>query len=259
MRYGFFDANITGYDENNIPVFDRAEDSEFFSSYFDAILTDGVYPSPADGFMVSASGGLSLSVAPGRCLIRGRFGWLEEAEALTLAAADSNRARIDRVVLRLSLIDRDVSLAVLQGDYGVSPSARALTRDLSAGIWELGLADVSLAAGATEITAANIADLRADAGLCGLVTSPGTLAAEAKRIVIPTGDWEGSAEPYSCVKAVEGVTVASQVIVSGTDGSMDIWLESGCYGAANGNGTITFKALYGKPSAAVTASVLIVG
>ena len=180
MRYGFFDANITGYDENNLPVFDRAEDSEFFSSYFGAILTDGIYSSPADGFAVSAGGGMSLSVSPGRCLIQGRFGWQEEAEVLTLAAADSNRARIDRVVLRMSLIDRSVSLAVLQGEYGVSPSAPALTRDLSAGIWELGVADVSVASGVTEITAENITDLRADAQLCGIVTSPGTLAADAK-------------------------------------------------------------------------------
>ena len=75
MRYGFFDANITGYDENNLPVFDRAEDSEFFSSYFGAILADGIYSSPADGFAVSAGGGMSLSVSPGRCLIQGRFGW----------------------------------------------------------------------------------------------------------------------------------------------------------------------------------------
>ena len=259
MRYGFFDANITGYDENNMPVFDRAEDSEFFSSYFDAMLTDGVYPSPAGGFAVSAGGGMSLSVAPGRCLIQGRFGWLEEAEALTLAAADSNRARIDRVVLRMSLIDRSVSLAVLQGEYGVSPSARDLTRDLSEGIWELGLADVSVASGVTEITAENITDLRADTSFCGLVTSPGTLAAEARQITLAVSDWQGGGAPYSCTKAVEDVTAASQVIVSGTDGSMDTWLECGCYGASNGDGTITFKALYDKPGAAVTASVLIVG
>lgn len=259
MRYGFFDANITGYDENNLPVFDRAEDSEFFSGYFGAILTDGIYSSPADGFAVSAGGGMSLSVSPGRCLIQGRFGWQEEADVLTLAAADSNRARIDRVVLRMSLIDRNISLAVLQGEYGVSPSAPALTRDLSAGIWELGLADVSVASGVTEITAANITDLRADAQLCGIVTSPGTLAADAKQITIGVNEWKGDALPYYCVKSVEGVTAQSQVIVSGTDGSMDVWMECGCYGAVTGSGSITFKALYDIPYAEVVASVLIVG
>ena len=124
---------------------------------------------------------------------------------LTLAAADSNRARIDRVVLRMSLIDRSVSLAVLQGEYGVSPSARALTRDLSAGIWELGVADVSVASGVTEITAENITDLRANTSFCGLVTSPGTLAADAKQITIAPADWQGCGAPYTCTTAAAGV------------------------------------------------------
>lgn len=259
MRYGFFDANVTGYDENNMPIFDRAEDSEFFSEFFESFLSDGIYSSPANGFEVKPVAGMVVSVGVGRCLIQGRFGWADEEETLLFAAADSNRARVDRVVLRLNLTDRNITVAVRQGEYSTGGTAPALVRDLSAGIWELGIAEVTIPAAAVEILEENIKDTRGDKLLCGFVSSIGTLNAGTAAVVIAPEEWQGTAAPYEVTKAVEGVTASNNIIVTGAEGSMAAWLESGCYAANQGFGTITFKALYGIPEGAVTANVLIVG
>ena len=259
MRYGFFDANVTGYDDNNMPIFDRAEDSEFFSEFFESFLSDGIYSSPANGFEVKPAGGMVVSVGIGRCLIQGRFGWADEEEVVTLASADSNRSRVDRVVLRLNLIDRNVAIAVRQGEYSTGGNAPALVRNLSEGVWELGIAEITIPAASVEILDENITDTRNNKALCGYVTSLGTLNAGTAAVVIAPEEWQGTAEPYEVTKAVEGVTASNNIIVTGAEGSMAAWLESGCYAASQGFGTITFKALYGIPEVSVTANVLIVG
>lgn len=34
MRSGFFDSDIIGVDDEGLPIFDRAEDAEFYARYF---------------------------------------------------------------------------------------------------------------------------------------------------------------------------------------------------------------------------------
>lgn len=260
MRYGFFDANIVGYDENNMPIFDRAEDAEFFSEFFDSFLTDGIYSTPANGFKVTAGNGLSVNVAEGRCLIKGHFGWADEAETLTFAAADSNRGRCDRVVIRLNLSERNIVLAVKQGEYASSGYLPPeLTRDIKNGVWELGIANVNIPAATAQIDSGNIVDTRANKEVCGFVTSIGTLAADAVVVTIAPEEWSGTAEPYEVTKTVDGITATANIVVSGAANSMQEWIESGCYAAEQGDGTVTFKALYKLPEKAISANILIVG
>ena len=38
MRSGFFNSEIIGYDAENMPVFDRAEEASFFAKYFSQLL-----------------------------------------------------------------------------------------------------------------------------------------------------------------------------------------------------------------------------
>ena len=260
MRYGFFDAQIIGYDTNGVPRYDRAENSEFFAEFFESFLDDGIYPSPDNGFAVTPAGGMSVNVSAGRCLIQGRFGWAEQPEQLSLNLSDSNRGRIDRIVLRLDLNNRDIHLAVLQGEYnslGYQPAA--LTRDLTLGIWELAIADIEIPAASTEISASHIGDLRSDKQLCGFVSSIGTLEATTAVISVEPDEWQGIEAPYSVTKPVSAVTGSNNIVVSAADESMALWLESGCYAASQSNGTVTLKALYAIPSATVSANLLIVG
>ena len=55
LRYGFFDSEIVGYDEEGMPKFDRAESSDFLAMFISQIISDGVLAAPGDCFQVVAS------------------------------------------------------------------------------------------------------------------------------------------------------------------------------------------------------------
>lgn len=166
MRYGYFDAQITGYDENTMPIFDRAEDSEFFCKLFSIFVRDGIYATPSTNLQVVATTGMTVSVSAGTGMIKGHMAWAETAESLTLDDATTLN-RIDRIVLRLDYLNREIVAAVVKGTPASSPEAPALTRDSDA--YELALADVYVGASVTSISQANITDQRQDEDLCGVI------------------------------------------------------------------------------------------
>lgn len=75
--------------------------------------------------------------------------------------------RIDRIILRLDLTARKVSLVKLIGIAASAPQAPELTRDEE--IWELSLARVLIRAAAQEILADDITDDRENETVCGLI------------------------------------------------------------------------------------------
>nr|DAP28301.1 MAG TPA: Receptor Binding Protein [Bacteriophage sp.] len=92
---------------------------------------------------------------------------MREAETLTLALADGQRPRIDRIVLRFDAASRKSSLLILQGTPDTQPTAPAISR--TATVYDLCLADVTRPAGSTSITAAHIKDTRTNEALCGIM------------------------------------------------------------------------------------------
>ena len=103
LRYGYFDSEINGYDEEGMPIFDRAESSDFLAMFISKIISDGVLADPADCFQVVAGDGMNLIVRPGFGISRGRFAADTQEYTITLSKAPTSYKRIDRVVL-LSLI-----------------------------------------------------------------------------------------------------------------------------------------------------------
>ena len=171
MRSGFFNSEITGYDEYGLPTFDRAEDAEFLSIVYSSFFSTGVYGNPSDAFQVSADEGMNVKVNPGRCLITGYFGIETEDTILELKNAGSSD-RIDTVVLRLDLSTRVIELAVLTGTASSEPMAPELTRPAageSGDIYEIGLANIYIARNSTSITNDLITDTRFDSDRCGIV------------------------------------------------------------------------------------------
>lgn len=169
MRSGFFNSNITGYDENNNPIYDRAEEASFFAEFFADFIGNGVYPNPSTGMQVLATTGLQIKVQAGSCFINGYRGKVEEGgENITLDTADINFPRIDRIVARLSIANREITLEVLKGTPASNPIAIVLTRNSN--IYEIALADVTVGKGASTITQANITDTRLNSSLCGMVS-----------------------------------------------------------------------------------------
>ncbi|MGE5594324.1 MAG: hypothetical protein ACM3X3_11695 [Betaproteobacteria bacterium] len=114
--------------------------------------------------------GMSVAVAIGAAFVQGRlFEVYDLPETLAIAPADPTNPRIDRIVVRLdnSSAVRSVSLAVKAGTPAASPEPPTLQRDGT--VWELSLAQVYVAAGATSISAANITDERSNELVCGYV------------------------------------------------------------------------------------------
>lgn len=169
MRSGFFNSEITGYDAENMPIFDRAEEASFFAKYFSQFISNGVFPNPSTNMQVLADAGMNVKVSIGTCFINGYMGWVENAETFTIEESDV-QARIDRVVARLDFDNREIQCYVKKGTAAGNPVAPELQRDYD--MYEIGLADVRVNANSIEIKQENITDLRLNTDLCGIVVVP---------------------------------------------------------------------------------------
>jgi len=170
MESGFFNSNIIGSDIYGRPIFDRAKEASFFAMYFSQFVGNGVYANPSSSCLVQADGTtLVLTIGAGCCFIKGYIGQVTSStpDTLTITNGGSN-PRIDRIVLRLNLTDRQIIPAVKQGAEADTPVAPDLQRDDL--IFELGIADVLVPINATAILAENVTDTRLNNDLCGLVT-----------------------------------------------------------------------------------------
>lgn len=174
MRSGFFNSTITGYDEEGMPIFDRAEDATFFAKYFSRIVGNGIFADPGDGMMVQASNGMNLTVKSGVCFINGYMGWLESDEMITVDAAHAILDRIDMIVARYDGVNREINIHYIKGTESSAPVPPEIERTETGGsdIYDLALAQVYVSKRTTTITQASITDLRLNDDVCGIVTSP---------------------------------------------------------------------------------------
>ena len=161
LNYGLFDVSDP---ENPDRVYSAALLSRILSKH----IRDGIVHGDGGELAVSASDppAMTVKVATGTAMVQGRF--CENDAALTLAvpAAHATYARIDRVVVRLNASPgRVIDILVKKGTPAPSPVPPGLTRTPET--WELSLAQIFVAAGATMVQTANITDERRDATLCG--------------------------------------------------------------------------------------------
>lgn len=170
IRYGYFDSEVTGVDENGMPVFDRAETSDLFRLLFANLVSSGVLATPGDCFKVNADTGLTVRIRPGFAMINGAFAYDAEESTVTLATADANLPRIDRVVLRCNYLNRLCEIITKTGTPASTPAASELLQPASGDYYELCLATIRVEAGATSVTQSAITDTRSDSSVCGLIT-----------------------------------------------------------------------------------------
>lgn len=169
MRSGFFNSEIIGYDAENMPIFDRAEEASFFAKYFSQFISNGVFSNPSTNMQVLVNNGMSVKVNVGVCFINGYMGWVETEETLEIETCDSH-SRIDRIVARLDFEDRSIGLFVKKGEESGNPTAPELQRDYD--IYELGLADITIKTETISIAQQDIKDLRLSTEFCGTVQNP---------------------------------------------------------------------------------------
>lgn len=156
---------------------DRKVGPEIYERMLGDMFTAGVFPR-GEMLAVAPASGMQITLKTGGAvLIRtdatsaGPRGYLYSntaAQTLTCNVADGVAGRIDAVVLRWSRTARSVTAAIVTGTPAATPTAPAPKR--TADIWELCLAQISVAAGTTEITAAQITDTR-ETELCGIASS----------------------------------------------------------------------------------------
>ncbi len=147
---------------------DRRYNAEQMSNMFEGLISGGVFESVGNKFQVGASSGMNVIVGTGRAIVDRNWIRNDAVVSVPISASHVSLNRYTLVVLRKSEESRTITLETKDGTPAASPTAPALTR--SGGIYEICLAKVYVAAGATSITAADITDTRADSSVCGYVT-----------------------------------------------------------------------------------------
>jgi hypothetical protein len=155
--------------EKSFPLENTAYTAEDAQLWF-ATRQSGVYAGTHLG--VTANGTMAVTLGTG-------IAWLHYADfagcvygntvgkALTVTLADAQYKRIDRVCIRLEMLNNKCYAYIKKGTAAASPAAPALQRDASA--YEISVAQIAVAAGATAINAGNITDERLDETVCGLM------------------------------------------------------------------------------------------
>ena len=202
--------------------------------------SDGVLPVPLSGVAVQTSlavapnAGMNLYVYPGACMILGTFGRVTSSKTITIPANSSGNPRVDLIVARLDTTANEISAGVKTGTPAVTPAAPTLTR--TSGIWEIALAQVAVANGASSITADLITDrrtliaaeLQSTKSLVrngsGLVAQRGATRAVGAGLAMTMDGWLGFR-----TGSVAGMTVTQVVATDtvGADTCMRVQRDSG--------------------------------
>lgn len=146
LTSGFFDS----FNE------DRKYNSLQLSSIFDGIISDGVYATYGDYFLVSPVSGMGIKVGTGRAWLDHTWTLNDADYPLTVEDAEVVLKRIDTVVIE---VDRSNSgrinrLRILKGTPASEPVAPTLTKTES--LKQYPLADILVKPNVTEIVAADI-------------------------------------------------------------------------------------------------------
>ena len=135
------------------------------------MLTNGVLPNPSTNLQVQPGTGMNVIVNPGFAVIEGGLKYEETQRTLAVQASDTTYDRIDTVVLRWNdnANARSCDLYVIQGAPASKPVRPALNRESS--VYEIGLADLFIAAKSSAISSERITDTRYESARCGIISS----------------------------------------------------------------------------------------
>lgn len=164
LKSCFFNSVL---DQEGVP--DRPFNADDFAKYFGTLIKNGVFPNPSTNFQcIADQETMAVKMEAGIAWIEGHLRYDDNVHILEIDTADSVLDRIDRIVLRKDVLDRDIHWVVKKGEMSGKPVAPTLQRDENA--WELGIADVKVAHGTVSISQSMVTDTRLNTELCGLVT-----------------------------------------------------------------------------------------
>lgn len=160
---GFFNAI-----KQSDGTYDRTYNADQMSTYFEGLVSDGVYESVDDAMQVLSGTGMQVQVGAGRAIIDSK--WIKNTAAypLTINAAHVTLNRYTAIVIRLDLSARTIAITTKDGENATAPVKPTITN--SETIKEMCLAYIYVGRGVTLISQANIEDTRPDNNVCGWVT-----------------------------------------------------------------------------------------
>ena len=147
---------------------DRKYNADQMSSYFEGLVSDGVYENVGDALIVKAGDGMQVIAGEGRAVIRSKWFKNDASRIINLNPAHVTLNRYTAICLRLDLENRKVDFYTKDSADATKPIKP--TMEDSSTIKELCLAYVYVDRGVTEIIQNNIEDTRADTNICGWVT-----------------------------------------------------------------------------------------
>ena len=140
---------------------------EDFTEYFTDFYTNGIHAEDTSYFQVVENSGMTLTVKRGTAYVDGHFFKPPTDLTVRLAESDVEYPRIDLVVIRCDYISENVRLEVIAGEPNAVPTIPEMERN--AGVYDLGLAAITVNPNVSEITQVDIKDLRFDTAYCGVV------------------------------------------------------------------------------------------
>ncbi|MGE6516631.1 hypothetical protein [Lysinibacillus sphaericus] len=204
VRSGFFNS-VNG---------DRRYDAAWFAEYFATFIGDGVFPNPSNGLQLVEGQGMRTTIKAGKGWIKGYYVTNDSDYIIQHDIADGVLKRIDRIVLRLNHLKRQIEIVLKKGSQASNPTAPTIQRDAEA--YELVLADIFINAGTTQITQANITDQRLNNSLCGIVHAV-VDQVDTTTIFNQYQSWFNN---YSVTKAAEFETWKTQITTA-----LELWIN----------------------------------
>lgn len=214
--------------------------------------TSGVY-SKETNFAVSITGTRQITVAPGLAWInyddfKGVSVCSREENVLTVPEADNALNRVDRVVLQFDTSENVTAIKLKPGTPAVAAQPPDILQNHNQ--YELGLCTISVPAGSTAVTTADITDTRADETVCGVMRDgvtgiPAAMLIQRLRAEVDKldkGSFYDKAETDALLNALQkqvdkkissATSSATSIAASGstyirfTDGTQICWGEAG--------------------------------
>ena len=119
-----------------------------FAEYFSMFLSNGIYTENGlMGLKASTVNGFNIKVSPGYAFVKGYLYKNDADISYTLDSSDTVLDRIDRVVLKLDIVNRTMKLQLKKGSMGSNPMPPTLIDDAS--IKELPIAQIRINKNAT--------------------------------------------------------------------------------------------------------------
>lgn len=157
-NYGYFYDSESG---------DRKYNADSFEKWLKKFFTSGVF---YGDLQVTANDDMTVTSASGYANVDGKVRLFSYEENLIIETAHATYDRIDTIVIERNDEERQITRKVVKGGYSSNPEPIAPVR--ADGVYQLVLAEIYVAAGATSIAQSNITDKRPDTTVCGYVVCP---------------------------------------------------------------------------------------